>query len=225
MSGKLMIADDYLKRSTLITLSFTVLLAVSTAVLADEDLLAEGARVFSDVAGVGCKTCHGEYAEGDLGVGPYVRGATEGTVRAAIDAIPEMVVVKNVITEAEISAISAYVSYLGTMQVARTLAKRGRFIPEEISIRPGTNVQLVIQNSGFQAYTFKSDNMGIDVVTIPARSSGSIEWRTPDSDGEYSLYCTDCKLKDQFYTVHVDSGAEEFRAITPAAEVATQESM
>jgi mono/diheme cytochrome c family protein len=218
-------AADYLKRSTMIAVSFVAPLALLPAVLAGEELLAEGARVFSEVAGVGCKTCHGEYAEGDLGVGPYIRGATEGTVRAAIDAIPEMIVVKSAITEEEISAISAYVSYLGSMQVARTLAKRGRFIPEEISIRPGTDVQLVIQNSGFQAYTFKSDNMGIGNVTIAARSSGSVEWHTPDSEGEYSLYCTDCKLKDQFYTVHVDSNADEFRAITPAAKIAAEDSM
>jgi len=172
---------------------------------------AEGARVFSEIAGVGCKTCHGEYAEGDLGVGPYIRGASEGTIRAVIEGIPEMIVVKAVISEDEIKAIAAYIANLGTMQVARTLAKRGRFMPESISIRPGTSVQLVIQNSGFQPYTFSSDNMGIDDIVIPARSSGSIEWQAPDAEGEYSLSCSDCKLQDQFYTVRVDAGAKEFR--------------
>lgn len=197
----------------------------SAAQAYDNPLLSDGARVFDEVAGVGCKTCHGEYAEGDLGVGPYIRGATEGSIRAAIDATPEMVVVKNAITEEEISAISAYVSHLGSMQVARTLAKRGRFTPTEISVRPGTNVQLVIQNSGIRAYTFKSDNMGVGDVTIAARSSGSIEWQTPATEGEYSLYCTDCKLKNQFYTIHVDSDADEFRATTPAAQVVAEDSM
>lgn len=192
---------------------------------ADQAVLDEGARVFGEIAGVGCKTCHGEYAEGDLGVGPFIRGATEGTIRASIDATTEMIVIKNAITEDEISAISAYLAHLGTMQVARTLAKRGRFIPAKISVRPATSVQVVIQNSGLQPYTFKSDNMGIDEVTIPARSSGAIEWRAPESEGEYSLYCTNCKLKDQFYTLRVDASAQEFRAATSAAKVVAQDAM
>ena len=171
----------------------------------DDPLLAEGARVFRDVAGVGCKTCHGEYAEGDLGVGVFMRGASEGTIRAAIDAIAEMVVVKNVITEEEIKAITAYIGYLGEMQVARTLAKRGRFIPGEITVQPGARVQVVIQNSGFDAYTFSSDNMGFDDLKIPARSSGSIEWQAPESEGVYTLSCTDCKLKGETYTLHVSA--------------------
>jgi mono/diheme cytochrome c family protein/DNA-binding beta-propeller fold protein YncE len=172
-------------------------------VVYDDPLLAEGKRVFNEVAGVGCKTCHGEYAEGDLGVGVFMRGASEGTIRAAIDAIAEMVVVKNVISEDEIKAISAYVEHLGTMQVARTLAKRGRFIPGEITVEPGSSVQVVIQNSGFQAQTFATDSMGFDDLVIPARSSGSIEWQAPDAEGEYTLHCTDCKLEGQYYTVRV----------------------
>ena len=187
--------------------------------------LAEGARVFSEIAGVGCKTCHGEYAEGDLGVGPYIRGASEGTIRAVIDGIPEMIVVKAVISEDEIKAIAAYIANLGTMQVARTLAKRGRFMPAEFGIQPGTSVQLVIQNSGFQPYTFKSDNMGFADLVIPARSSGSIEWKAPDAEGEYSLYCADCKLKDQFYTLHVDADAPAFRAVVPASTLAADDAM
>ncbi len=171
----------------------------------DDPLLAEGKRVFNEVAGVGCKTCHGEYAEGDFGVGVFMRGASEGTIRAAIDAIAEMIVVKNVITEDEIKAITAYIGHLGEMQVARTLAKRGRFIPDEVTVQPGARVQLVMQNSGFDAYTFSTDNMGFDDLKIPARSSGSIEWQAPDEEGDYRLYCTDCKLKDQFYTVRVNA--------------------
>jgi mono/diheme cytochrome c family protein len=172
----------------------------------DDPLWAEGKRVFNEVAGVGCKTCHGEYAEGDLGVGVFMRGASEGAIRAAIDAIAEMVVVKNVITEDEIEAISAYVEYLGTMQVARTLAKRGRFIPGEITVKPGASLQVVIQNSGFQAQTFATDSMEFDDLVIPARSSGSIEWQAPGEEGEYTLYCTDCKLKGETYTVRISSG-------------------
>jgi mono/diheme cytochrome c family protein len=190
-------------------------LTPSLAHAEDDGQLTEGARLFSTIAGVGCKTCHGEYAEGDVGVGPYIRGASEGSIRAAIDATGEMIVIKSVITEDEIKAVAAYVGKLGTMQAARTLAKRGRFLPAETSIRPGTDVQLIIQNSSIQPHTFKSDNLGIDELTIAGRSSGSIEWHAPEAEGEFSLYCIDCKLKDQFFTVHVAASAKEFRRIVP----------
>ena len=200
--------------------ALVLLLSPLLAQAADDDLLAEGARVFNTVAGIGCKTCHGEYAEGDVGVGPYIRGATEGMIRAAIEATNEMIVVRNVISEPEIQAVAAYVGRLGSMQVARTLAKRGRFLPAEISIRPGTGTQLIIQNSGVEAHVFKSDNMGIDDLTVAGRSSGALEWNAPVVEGEFTLYCTDCALKDQFFTIRVDASAAEFRAAVPASKLA-----
>ncbi len=213
--------------TTLIALAhlFVAALLSSSLAYADDDgQLAEGARVFSTIAGVGCKTCHGEYAEGDVGVGPYIRGATEGTIRASIDATGEMIVIKSAITEDEIKAVSAYVGRLGSMQAVRTLAKRGRFLPAEISIRPGTAVQLIIQNSSIQPHTFKSDNLGIDEFIVTGRSSGNVEWRAPEAEGEFSLYCTDCKLKDQFFTVRVAASAKEFRFVVPVSS-ATDDTM
>lgn len=202
---------------SLSTLFLALVLSPSLVQADGDDQLAEGARLFGTIAGVGCKTCHGEYAEGDVGVGPYIRGASEGAIRAAIDATNEMVVVKSVITEEEIKAVAAYVGKLGTMQAARTLAKRGRFLPAEISIRPGTDVQLIIQNASIQPHTFKSDDMAIDDLVIAGRSSGSLEWQVPETEGEFSLYCTDCKLKDQFFTVRASASADEFRRVVPAA--------
>ena len=207
-------------RTTLIVSYVLLLAASSMAHAGDDELLAEGARVFNTIAGLGCKTCHGEYAEGDLGVGPFIRGATEGTIRASIDATNEMIVVKNVIREEEIKAVAAYIGRLGTMQVVRTLAKRGRFLPAAFSTRPGTGVQLIIKNSSVEPHTFRSDNMGIDDLTIPGRSSGNFEWHTPETEGEFSLYCTDCKLKDEFFDVRVDRAAEEFRSAAPVSSAA-----
>ena len=181
----------------------------------DDSQLAAGERVFNTVAGIGCKTCHGEYAEGDVGVGPYLRGSSEGTIRAAIDATGEMVVIKNVITEDEIKAVVAYVGKLGTLQPVRTLAKRGRFLPQEISIRPGTGVQLIIQNASIQPHTFKSDNMNIEELIIAGRSSGSLEWRAPETEGEFAVYCTNCKLKDQLFVIKVAASAAPFRQVAP----------
>jgi mono/diheme cytochrome c family protein len=182
---------------------------------AQSELIDQGELVFSEVAGLGCKSCHGEYAEGDLGVGPFIRGATEGSIRAAVEGIGEMVAIKVSIKDEEISAVAAYLSHLGTMQVARTLAKRGRFLPGTMDIYPGTSVQLIIKNSGVAAATFASDNMGIDNIEISGRSTTATFWQAPDEEGTYSIYCTNCKLKDQFYTINVTSAADQFRGSVP----------
>jgi mono/diheme cytochrome c family protein len=200
-----------------------LLMFCGTVTAGDDELLEEGARVFDTIAGVGCKTCHGDYAEGDLGVGPFIRGATEATIRATIDANNEMIIIKNTITEDEIKAVAAYVAHLGSLQVARTLAKRGRFLPDEFSTRPGTGVQLIIKNSSISPHTFGSDDMGIDELTIAGRSTASIEWQAPDTPGVFALYCTDCKIKDQFFTVKVDPEAPEFKGTPPAGNVASDD--
>jgi mono/diheme cytochrome c family protein len=180
-----------------------------------EQQIAMGEEVYNTVAGIGCKSCHGEYAEGDLGVGPFTRGANVGMIRAAVDGIGEMIVIKNTINDEQIAAVSAYLGHLGTAQVARSLVKRGRFLPATFSARPGTRLQVVLQNSGFSAQTFASDNMNIGNMEIPARSSGNMIWEAPDEEGVYSLYCTDCKLQEQFFTINIDSDAPEFRQIAP----------
>ena len=167
----------------------------------------EGRRVFQEIAGIGCRSCHGDFAEGDLGVGPFIRGASEGAIRAAIEGIGEMVAIKTLISDDEIKAVSGYMRHLGSLQVARTLSKRGRFLPDMTQARPGTKLQLVIRNAGIDAANYASDNMGIDPMTIPGRSVGSFEWQAPDEEGEYSLYCTDCKLEDQAFVIRVHAAA------------------
>jgi mono/diheme cytochrome c family protein len=210
--------------SKIISILAGVFLAGSWASVAnaDDKLIEKGERVYKEVAGIGCAGCHGEYAEGDLGVGPFIRGADEGAVRAAVEGIGAMIAVKSVIKEDEIKAVSAYVNSLGQRQVIRTLAKLGRFLPSEFKVHPGTQVQFVVQNSSYQnSYTFKSDNLGVAPLKINRRSSGSFSWSAPAQEGSYTLYCTDCKLKDQFFTVVVDAKAKKFLGVkNPASKLA-----
>ena len=182
------------------------------------ELTETGRRVFEEIAGIGCATCHGQFAEGDLGIGPYIRGASDGTIRAAIDGVTEMIVIKNVISEKEISAVAAYLRDLGSTQVARTLVKRGRFIPETISVRPGMSLQVIINNAGFAAASFVSEDMEIAELSIPGRETASFVWQAPDADDTFSLSCIDCKLKDQFFSINVDSNAPEFKGLVQAAQ-------
>ena len=187
-----------------------------SAAIADEAEIEAGRHVFQTIAGIGCKTCHGDYAEGDLGVGPFIRGATEGTIRASIDATNEMIIIKTTITDAEITAVATYLNYLGSMQVVRTLSKRGRFIPETVSIRPGAQLQLVVKNSGVAPATYVSENMDVDEWVIPGRTTADIEWQAPEAEGEYSITCTDCKLKDQYFVINVDANAPEQPGVAAA---------
>ena len=207
-----------LSKNIISTFSFAAvvsLLAVGPT-LADDALLTKGESVFNTVAGLGCKGCHGDFAEGDLGVGPFIRGANEGMVRAAIDGIGAMVVIKNSITEEEISAVSAFVMSLGSTQVVRTMAKRGRFLPSDLSVYPGTAVQLVVRNASTKPHKFSSENMGTESLSVSGRKTGSLLWRAPDEEGQYTLFCSDCKLKDQFFTINVSKSAKPFRAVKSA---------
>ena len=197
-----------MNRKFIITILALLFVAVVPASRADE-LGGEGRRVFREIAGVGCATCHGEFAEGDVSIGPYIRGASEGTIRAAIEAVDEMIVVKSAITEDEIAAVVEYVRYLGSMQVARTLMKRGKFLPAGISVQPATSVQVIISNAGFSESVLVSDDMAIDEFRLDGRSTASFVWQAPATDGVFALSCAECKLKDQFFTISVDSNAPE----------------
>ena len=196
---------------------YVLLLFIVSPVLKADELTDAGRDVFETIAGVGCASCHGQYAEGDVGVGPYIRGASEGMVRAAIEGNDLMIAIQNAISEREIEAVSAYLQQLGSMQVARTLLKRGRFIPDGISVRPGTFVQVIIENAGFTEAVFSSREMSAEPLSIAGRATASFDWQAPDETGTYSLACINCKLKDQTFTIIVDPNAPEFRSPAPGA--------
>lgn len=176
---------------------------ISMSASADEESLARGEKIFNEIAGLGCKGCHGEFAEGDLGVGPYIRGATEGTIRAAIEGIDTMIVVKSTIDEQGIKDISEYIASLGETQIVRTLAKKGRFLPNEVTVAPGSKLQIAVQNASFQPRAFASDEFLDEGMEISARTTGVLNWTSP-GEGEYKIWCTNCDLENQFFTVRVD---------------------
>ena len=79
-------------------------------------------------------------------------------------------------------------------------------------------MQIVVQNAGFAPYKFSSDNMAIDELAVPARGAQSFLWQAPEQEGEFSLYCVDCKLKGQSFKINVDKNAKKFIAIKPKKE-------
>ena len=199
-------------------LLYAGLALLSAGVAADAELLAAGERVFNEVAGLGCKTCHGEYAEGDLGVGPVIRGARIGNVQAAVEAVGEMVAIRAAMGEPEIRAVSAYLEYLGGLQVVRTLSKRGRFVPAEQAVHPGTPLQIIVKNSATVPHTYIGEGMGMTPLTIPGRSAAAFVWQAPQEEGDYVIACTDCLLEEVF-TIRVSEEAKPFVGAKPATRL------
>ena len=171
-------------------------------------LVEEGRRIFRTAGEVGCAACHGPYAEGDVGIGPYNRGVGEAAIRAAISDIEEMEFLREEMTERHIKAIAAYYAHLGRLQLLKTMVKRGRFVPDTLSVYPGTAVQLVLKNRSLSPRTFVSETMGIANLTVQGRSTADMVWAAPARSGAYTLRCTDCRFKDEKLTINVSIAAK-----------------
>lgn len=204
-------------RPTVITLAVAVLTVLWTGwwTSADEAskklLIDKGREVYLTAGGVGCGACHGPYAEGDTGIGPYNRGVGEPTIRAALASVEAMKPLRKEMSEEKISQISAYYEWLGQLKLVKTLIKRGRFVPDHIQIHPGTRIQLVLNNAGSSPLRFASENMGIGAITVEARKATDIVWEAPEKEGAFILACTDCEPKDQKLTIEVSNAAPVYK--------------
>ena len=181
------------------------------------DLVKKGRQVFTTAGGVGCAACHGAYAEGDLGIGPYNRGVEEQKIRDALVSVEAMSFLREEMNEAKIKGIAAYYTWLGELQLVKTLAKRGRFIPDRLQIYPGTKVQLVIKNASSFPRKFGGGNMNIGTVKVAGRESLDMVWRAPAKEGSYTLECLDCRIKGQKLTLEISKSAKPHRGVKPAA--------
>lgn len=182
----------------------------------DIKLIEKGDRIAHTVAGIGCVGCHGRYGEGDVGVGPYIRGVSPSKVRAAIDAVSAMQIVKAQLTPEDIDAVARYWVWTGQHQVVKTLLKRDRFIPDVVEVYPGTSLQIVVNNSGQAARKLSGPEPGVADFTVPGREFHDFIWRAPDSEGVFALRCADCALPDQSLTIKVSRSARRYHV--PDAE-------
>ena len=95
----------------------------------DMAMVEQGRQIFETIAGVGCKACHGPFAEGK--VGPSNRGVNEATIREALAKIGPMQFLREQLAEEDIKRIAAYTEWMGRHMLVKSLLKRGRFIPED----------------------------------------------------------------------------------------------
>lgn len=176
----------------------------------DNILVKEGERIFRTVGGVGCASCHGPYAEGDIGIGPNNRGFGEAKIRTALQSVKQMAFLQEPMTEPNIKAVAAYFNFIGNLQLLKTLVRRSQFIPDRFEVRPGTGIQLAIKNGNSQPRTFSSDKMGIGDLPIAGRENGDIVWKAPDTEGEFELRCKDCGQGGEKLLVVVSKSAKPF---------------
>jgi mono/diheme cytochrome c family protein len=188
-----------------------IALAASSACAAepfDMAMVEQGRQIFETIAGVGCKACHGSFAEGK--VGPSNRGVNEATIREALTKIGPMQFLREQLAEEDIKRVAAYTEWMGRHMLVKSLLKRGRFIPDAISVYPGTPVQLVIENTGSEPATLAADGISVAVPTIAPRDSASIVWTAPETEGKSTIACSDCKMKDGSLTIEVTKTAKPY---------------
>jgi hypothetical protein len=174
----------------------------------DMALVEQGRQIFETVGGVGCKACHGPFAEGK--VGPSSRGVSEATIREALAKIGPMQFLREQLADEDIKRVAAYTEWMGRHLLVKALLKRGRFIPDTISVYPGTPVQLVIENTGSEPATLAADGMSVTASIIPARDSASILWTAPEAEGKSTIACSDCKIKEGSLTIEVTKAAKPY---------------
>jgi len=170
-------------------------------------MVEQGRQIFETVAGLGCKACHGPFAEGK--VGPSNRGVNEATIREALAKIGPMQFLREQLAEEDIKRVAAYTEWMGRHMLVKSLLKRGRFIPDAISLYPGTPVQLVIENTGTEPATLAA-GISVAAPTIAARDSTSIVWTAPEIEGKSTIACSDCKIKDGSLTIEVTKTAKPY---------------
>jgi mono/diheme cytochrome c family protein len=174
----------------------------------DLAMVEQGRQIFETVAGVGCKACHGPFAEGK--VGPSNRGVNEATIREALAKIGPMQFLREQLAEEDIKRVAAYTEWMGRHMLVKSLLKRGRFTPDAISVYPGTPVQLVIENTGSEPATLAADGISVAAPTIAARDTASIVWTAPETEGKSTVACSDCKIKDGSLTIEVTKTAKPY---------------
>ena len=174
----------------------------------DMAMVEQGRQIFETIGGVGCKACHGPFAEGK--VGPSNRGVNEPTIREALAKIGPMQFLREQLAEEDIKRVAAYTEWMGRHMLVKSLLKRGRFIPDVISLHPGTPVQLVIENTGTEPATLAADGISVAAPTIAARDSTSIVWTAPEIEGKSTIACSDCKIKDGSLTIEVTKTAKPY---------------
>jgi cytochrome c553 len=178
-----------MKSSLFASLLFLFASLVSAQGAPDATLIEEGRTIFREVGDIGCAACHGTYALGDLQIGPSIRGVDEVRIEGALEGAEEMEFLLPLLTDNDITALAAYLGYLGTFEPAPVTFRRGTFEPAELTVSSGSQVQLIVNNLNRSECTFAIDGVELEPLVIPGRKAVDIIWETPTETVSLTAGC------------------------------------
>ncbi len=156
----------------------------------DPELAAKGRELFEvSAGGVGCASCHGSFALGDIEVGPNIRGVSADTIKNALENVEVMEFLASQLKDEDITAIAEYLKYLGTFQPFKSTHKGGVWDPAELKLPVKTKAQVIIQNGDRTICTFAIAESGIEKEEIKGRKSEDFIWTTPDEPATFKGAC------------------------------------
>lgn len=186
-------------------------------VVADKQTVEYGRELFLHAGEVGCTACHGRYAEGDIGIGPYNRGFSEGAIRSALKNVDAMAFLRAKLTDQQISQIAAYYQWLGGVQLVKTQLVNGRFFPDSLAVRPGARIQLAVVNRNNTAVEVGGEEKrGVPAMKIAGHDYADSEWTAPNTEGSFTVRCMNCALTKGQFTIKV---AKTAKAYTPPVQI------
>ncbi len=166
-------------------------------------MLKRGHAIFYRIGVNGCGYCHGPFANGD--VAPLIRGADEGMIRASLEGVDKMQTVAKILRGDDVASIAAYLTWLGGIQLAETVLRRGAFEPASVDVYPGAMIQLAIDNTGLAAQKVVGEGNLALSLQIAARAKVATFLRVPETEGRYTVRC-DCQGSMPF-TINVTLSA------------------
>ncbi len=134
--------------------------------------LERGRVLFDSVGGVGCGSCHGVLGEGNGGLVNPLRGMTEPDYKDFIETSVNGWVLLSDLDEGSIRDMAAYTQWLGRLKLVSVGIGKEGFKPAHIRVKPGTPVQVAIQNNTHEPFNlWRSGAGGGQILLVELRIS------------------------------------------------------
>ena len=65
-----------------------------------------------------------------------------------------------------------------------------RFVPAEVTVKPGESVRFVVTNNDAFLHNFVSEEAGIPFLNLPGNTAQTVTWTAPEQTGAYTVVCT-----------------------------------
>lgn len=168
----------------------------------DPERLSEGQRVYLEIGSTGCSACHGKFAQGDLGIGPAIRGVDAVRIQNALEAAREMSFLLPIMTQEDVDNVAYYLTYLDTLHPVKATLRGEAFAPEEVTVPPDTDVQVVVENGNRTECSLQVEGRTDEPLLIEGRDIGAVVFRSP-AEGAFNAFCSE--IPDVVFTIRVEA--------------------